>query len=315
MPSTRRAFVVAVAAGLTGCTATPGPGDEDSPDDGPADPDSPTPTRDDCTAGFHVTLEAFTPSRDLRAAVESATEREIVASAVEAGETTHETYGDAPLDDGLVVHDDSYYWLDAASVGSETVTAYLFDVSWENGRTAPEDATLYRFEDLPESDREAVRFLVPDGSGSADMGHPTESFSGRDRPVPYPEGGDDSVLLPADTVWVRYDDREYRLTTGRKTTIDRRRYRYSAKPVADDSDELRSWAADRFLVDLSLTDAQRELLAAAGKDYYGECSPASSALSDLREQLPADSELPDASGWYVGYDGDRYRLEILQWVE
>lgn len=315
MPSTRRAFLVAAAAGLAGCTATPGPGGEESPDDGPAATDEPTPTRDDCTAGFHVTLEAFAPSTDLRAHVETATERDVVASAIEAGETTYETYGDAPLDDGLVVRDGIYYWLDASSAGSDAVTAYLFDLSWENGRTAPDDATLYRFEDLPASDREAVRFLVPDGSGPEDMGHPTERLSGHDRPVPYPEGGDDSVLLPADTVWVRYDDREYRLSTGRETTIDRRRYRYTAQPVADDSDELQAWAADEFLVELSVTDAQRELLAAAATDYYEECSPASSALAGLREQLSADGELPNSSGWYVTYDGDRYRLQILQWVE
>ena len=316
MPSTRRTVLVAVAAGLAGCTATPDTTNEARPDDHPTDSDGSTPPDDDCTSGFHVALKAFAPSDDLRVHAESATEQELVTAAVETGETTRSTYGDATLGEGVVAHDDAYYWLSVTDAGAETVTAYLFDISWENGRTAPDDATVFAFDDLPESDREAVRFLVPDGSGEEGHGHPTESLSGRDRPVPYPEGGDDSALLPRDTVWVRYDDREYRLSTGRETTLDRRRYRYTAERIAGSRDELRAWADDRFLVDLSLTDAQRDLLEAARGDYYEECSPASEALAGLRDQLGESAGLPGPTeGWYVAFDGDRYRLEILQWVE
>lgn len=316
MPSTRRAFVVAVAAGLAGCTATPGRDTEVPHDDHPTDTDGPTPGHDDCTSGFHVSLEAYAPSDDLRVHVESETEQELVTAAVESGATVHETYRDAPLGDGVVSHDGAYYWLDVADAGTETVTGYLFDISWENGRTAPDDATVFAFEDLPESDRDAIEFLVPGGSGGEDVGHPTQSFTGRDRPVPYPDGGDDSRLLPRDTVWVRYDDREYRVSPGGETAVDRRRYRYTAERIAGSVDELRTWAAERFLVDLTLTDRQRDLLEAASTDYYEECSPASEALSGLRDQLGDSARLPGpAEGWYVAYDGDRYRLEILQWVE
>jgi hypothetical protein len=308
--------LVAVAAGLAGCTATPGRTDEDPPGDQPTDSDGPTPTGDDCTSGFHVALKAFAPSDDLAVHVEGATERDLVATAVESGSATHETYGESPLRAGVVEHEEAYYQLAVEEAGSETVPAFLFDISWENGRTAPDGSTLLAFEDLPEPDREAIRFLVPDGEGEEDEGHPSQSFTGRERPVPYPAGGDDSRLLEQDTVWVRYDGREYRVSTGAETTTELHRYRYTADEVAADRAALRTWAAETYLLDPSFSEAERDLLRQAGSDYYEECSPPSEALAGIQSKLPEDARLPaPAEGWYVDVDDDRHRLEILKWVE
>lgn len=315
MPATRRAFVVAVATGLAGCTAIPGRDTEDPPDDHPTDSDGPPPTADDCTSGFHVSLEAFAPSEDLPMHVTDP-ERELVASAVEGGSTTHRTYGEEPLRSGVVAHDGAYYWLAVSESGGESVPAYLFDISWEKGQPAPEDATLFAYDDLPESDREAIQFLVPNGEGEEDHGHPTEGLSGRDRPVPYRDGGDDSELLGHETVWVRYDGREYRLSPGEPTTTELNRYRYTAEQVASTDADLGAWAAERYVVDLELSDEQRDLLDAASADSYEECAPASDTLASIHNQLPDDGRLPrPADGWYVAYDGERHRLEILEWVE
>lgn len=321
MPSTRRAFVAAAVAGLAGCTALPTddtrspPGERSSPS--PSDGQGPTAdsSPNDCTAGFTVSLDPFAPSEDLPMRV-AEPNRTLVAAAVDDGETNHESYGEAPLRAGVVAHDGSYYWLTVAETGSEAVPAYLFDISWENGRTAPEDATLLQYDDLPASDQEAVRFLVPDGKGEEDMGHPTEGFSGRDRPVPYPAGGDGSELLGYDTVWVGYEGREYRVSPGERTTTERHRYRYTAEQLATDDAGLREWAADRYLVDLSLSEPQRHLLSDAAGDYYEECEPASDALAGIQAQLPEGRELPHPGrGWYVSVDGTRHRIEILRWVE
>lgn len=316
MPTTRRAFVLALTTGIAGCTAMPADSPRSPPGSQRTDTDHSPPgesTPNDCTSGYHVSLSPFSPTEDLPMRVDTG-DRSLVAAAVD-GEATVETVREAPLDRGVVAHEGAYYWLDITSSSGTEIPAFLFDISWENGRTAPGSATLFAYEDLPENDRRAVQFLVPGGDGER-LGHPTESFTGRERPVPYPDGGEGSELLAYDTVWVSYEGREYRLAPGGRTTTERHRYRYAAEQIARDDAMLRSWAADRYLVDLSPSDAQRALLDHATGDYYEECAPPSDALADLQSQLSDDDRLPNpAAGWYVAVDGTRHRLDILQWVE
>ncbi|WP_255149228.1 hypothetical protein [Halorarius halobius] len=316
MPSTRRAFVVAAAAGLGGCTSvlSDDAASEGSPVDG-TDPGTGTP--DDCTAGYYVDRYPFTPVEDLPATLDRAVEREVVAAAVADGETTYETYGQEPLDEGVVAHEDTYYWLSITAASATEVPAYLFDCSWEYGREAPADATVIAYADLPESDREAMQLLVaPEGSEEGER-HPSESLTIRERPVPYPEGGDDSELLARDTVWVRWNDREYRVSTGERTSTERHTYRYAAEQVADDDAGLRAWAGEEFVVDLSLSEAARDAYERAGGEAgYEACEPAPDGLDALLDQLPEDARLPGpADGWYVRVDGERSRLTVMQWVE
>lgn len=313
MPSTRRAFLVAVAVGAAGCTSRlDDPADDTPPTDVPPTPGE----EDDCAAGLQVELGPFAPAADLPMQVGGGTERAVVDAAVADGETTVRRYGEAPLDAGVVAHGGRYYHLTVAESATETVPAYRFDLSWTAGRTAPDDATVLSFESLPESDREAMRFLVPDGEGEEDVGHPENKLSISQRPVPYPDGGPDSELLSRAAVWVRWRDREYRVSTGEETTTERHTYRYRAAQVAADDSGLRSWAASEYLVDLSPSDAQRDLLDRARNDGYGECTPASDPLQALLDALPSDDGLPEpAEGWYVAFDGSRYRLSVLRWVE
>lgn len=315
MSPTRRAFVVAAAAGLGGCTSILS--DETGPDESPDGDASPARTPDDCTAGYHVDRHPFAPSEDLPARLDGQVDREVVAAAVADGETTHETYGQKPVDEGVVTHDGAYYWLSITAASAAEVPAYLVDCSWENGREAPSDATVLAYADLPESDRAAMRLLVaPEGTGEGER-HPTESLSIKERPVPYPEGGDDSELLARDTVWVRWDDREYRVSTGAETTTERHTYRYAAEHVADDDAALRTWASEEFVVDLSLSDAARDVYERAGGEAgYEACEPAPDGLDAILDQLPETARLPGpADGWYVRVDGERSRLAVLEWVE
>lgn len=317
MPSTRRAVLVAVASGLAGCTAMPErtdqrPQDEERPATKDRTATGDPRQSDDCAAGFHVSLAPFAPSDDLPIRVDG--HRALIAAAVDGG-TSVEMYGQEPLDGGVVAHDGAYYRLSVEQVARTRVTAYLFDVTWEEGRTAPEEATVLAFGNLPGSDRGAVRFLVPDGDGAEDGGHPTEEYTGRERPVPYPDGGDDSVLLDYDTVWVRHDGREYHLSPGAETTTEAHRYRYTVDRLADSEGSLRAWAAETYLVDLSPSVAQEDLLAKASKGTYRECAPASDALAGIQDQVAEDARLPQpADGWYVDVDGDRHLLTITRWV-
>lgn len=318
MSPTRRAVLTGLAAGVSGCTALPGnrinsPAGVQSPS---RTRDGKTPSENNCTAGYDVFLAPFAPTTDLPITLDREAERELVAAAVDEGSTTYETYAQAPLNvGGVVERDGSYYRLSVTQTGRKEIEAYLFDLSWEKGRTASSGATVYDYEQLPRIDREALERLV---SPEGEERRPTQGLTVRESPVPYPNGGDSSRLLPEDTAWVRWNDREYRISTGEQTTTNLRTFECGVNQIADDAPGLREWAATEYLVALSeLSDAQRRLLEQASDDgdSYQECTPASDALAGIRSQLPDDRRLPQpAEGWYIA-DGERkFRLEISRWV-
>lgn len=318
MSPTRRAVLTGLAVGVSGCTALPGNRTDSSAgvQSHSGTRDGKTPSESDCTAGYDVSVAPFAPATDLPITLDREAERELVAAAVDEGSTTYETYAQAPLDAGGVVErDESYYRLSVTQTGRKAVEAYLFDLSWEKGRTAPSGATVYDYEQLPRGDRVALERLV---SPEGEERRPTQGLTVRESPVPYPDGGDGSRLLPEDTAWVRWNDREYRVSTGEQTTTDLRTFEYGANQIADDAAELREWAATEYLVALSEpSDAQRRLLEQASDDgdSYRECTPASDALAGIRSQLPDDRRLPQpAEGWYVADGERRFRLEISRWV-
>ncbi|WP_276276910.1 hypothetical protein [Haloarcula regularis] len=91
----------------------------------------------------------------------------------------------------------------------------------------------------------------------------------------------------------------------------------AASAVAPDRDAFRALAREQYLLPAErFSDAERDILRAASADQYRECLPASEPLTSLRETLTDDARLPPPFeySWLVGLDGDRYRVETLEWV-
>lgn len=267
---------------------------------------------DDCTSGFDVSGERFDPVADLASALDGS-DRAIVTEAVETGSAERTTYGQEPLRGGLFVeHDGSFYETAVSTAETEVVTAYRLNLEWENGRDAPDEATVVEFSGLPDIDQEVLRSAVYGSDERRE--HPAESMSVNDFPAPYPDGGDASELVSGVT-WVRWNDRTYRVEIGESTTQERRTFRYTVKRVAMGSEEFRTVAASRYRIDLTdIPDDEREIVSKALGSGYEECSPASDALKNLQDRLPDDQRLPHpGDGWYVGFDGEEYEFTIMQW--
>lgn len=305
MPASRRQILgVAATVFSAGCSATDLTG---------AGTGTGTGTDDDCASGFDVSGETFDPVTDLTADL-GADQRAIVAEAVETGHTERTTYGQEPLRGGIFVeHDGAFYETGVTTTGTEEVPAYRLNLSWEQGQRAPDGATVVGFSDLPASDREVLHRAVHGGEEREE--HPAESLTVNDFPAPYPDGGASSELVGGVT-WVRWNDRVYRVEVGGSASQERYTYRYAVERVATDPEEFRSAVAARYLVNLAeLPDAARDVVSQALDSGYEECAPASDGLERVRARLSDDQRLPyPADGWYVRFDGDEYRLSIVQWV-
>ncbi|MEF8854724.1 MAG: hypothetical protein V5A24_04430 [Haloarculaceae archaeon] len=148
-------------------------------------------------------------------------------------------------------------------------------------------------------------------------------------PVPYPNGTDDSRLVEADVIWVRWNDRTYRVAPGEAATTTRFTARNSLSSVADTADGFPAHVVEQSLIGLSaVTDAEQSILRQAaaddGSEEYGPASEeygpaseeygtASEELTCLRERLPRDRHLPQphARDWFLAFGGTRYRLSIV----
>lgn len=320
MVPSRRAFVAAAAAAFAGCTGAPGVGPASDGESSPtASPAASTPTStptetssDDCASGYNVTARLFRPADGLVADLEDDA-RDLVATAAEEGEAVVTSYRQPILDEGIYVVHGGRYYRTGLSRSSEEVTAFLLDISWKNGRTAPDNARVVQFDDLPQADRGALLLaMFPEGGER----HPTRSLGVNGFPAPYPGGGDDSRLVGSGTVWVEREGRQYRVEMGERTTTDRHTYRYTVERIAEDAAGFDRAVAEQYLVrldDQSATAA--DVMDAAIAGGHRECSPASDGLSTLLDRLPEDGRLPrPARGWFVAYEDDRYELSMLEWV-
>lgn len=269
---------------------------------------------DDCHSGFDVYGEAFDPATDLVFEPEEEG-RAIVAEAVETGRVERTTYGQESLRDGVFVeHDEAFYETSVSTAAVESVAAYRLNVEWERDQSAPGDATVVDFADLPKADREVLDLAIY-GSDERTR-HPQQSLSVNDFPAPYPDGGDASTLVGGEVTWVRWNDRTYRVEVGGSATKDRRTFRYEVERVAASPEEFRTVVASRYRVDLAeLSSDEEAIVREALDDSYEECSPASDGLEGLRNRLSDEPGLPfPVEGWYVRFDGEDYRFAIDEWV-
>jgi hypothetical protein len=279
-------------------------------------------TPDGCRSGFYVSAEPFDPATALPVTLDPV-ERSLVESTVANGPTQVSSYAyDPPLPGGSYVeHEGRFYRLGVRRVGSTEVAAWLVDLTWEDGQTAPQDATRFDYADLPLVDQRALRLAIYGprygSEGETEERHPSESLEVHEYPAPYPDGADDSRLVGVGTVWVRWNDRIYRVAVGGEATNMRHTFRVETTAVAHDDEAFRGHVRQQYLVDRAgVSDGERKILDQATGGTYEECEPTSSALSSLRERLGDDDTLPQPrdSAWLVGYDGDRYSLEITNWV-
>lgn len=303
MPSRRSVLSAAGVALSSGCLGTWGG----------------SPLGDGCVSGFSVHGRPFDPAGELPLIL-SAGQRSLVERLVDDHPAEISTYfGDPPIRGGVFVeHRGTFYEVSAEEIGRTEVPARLLELSWNAGQTAPGDARTVHFEELPRPDRRVVRLVVEGPEYGGQEGHPSEGMTVSEFPAPYPDGVADSTLVGAGETYVRWNDRTYLVEVGGEATTSRYTYRYDIAAVADGPDAFRSVVADRFLVALAdPSEPVADILAAATGDGYQECEPASEGLRQLRQQLPAEKELPHPrdGAWYVAFEGDRYELGIIDWIK
>lgn len=315
------AGLLAATGGCLGVREGTGPDAPTEDERPPDDTRSPTdgPRGGSCSGGFTVDLSAFDPATDLPVALHDA-ERELVDRAVADGPVTVETYDDsAPLPDGsFLERDGAYHRLDVAETAAEEVPARELDLEWEAGQTAPDDAAVLAFEDLPANDRNALEQAVFGSPYGPETGLPQEGLTMQDVPVPYPDDTADSALVGAGWTWLRWDDRTYRVRVGTQATVTRHSYEVAVPFVAEGAGPFREAVAERFLVDLSgVSGPERAILeAATTEDGHEECEPASDGLAALQERLADAPTLPHPADGehYAAFDGERWALAVRNWV-
>ncbi|MUV59173.1 hypothetical protein, partial [Halogeometricum sp. CBA1124] len=141
-------------------------------------------------------------------------------------------YGPRPLkEDSYVVLDGAYYRVVLEESHVEEFPALVLTVEWTAGQTAPANATVLRFGELPPADRMGLRTAVYGGVYRAQV-HPVQRLVHSETPVPFPDGTDESVLASCDSCWIRWDDRVYRLASHRETTVNQSVYRYGSTRAA-----------------------------------------------------------------------------------
>lgn len=275
---------------------------------------------DNCVSGFSVHADSFQPAEELPIQL-SAGQQDFVDQLVQNGSTELTTYaGDPPLRDGVYISvDETYYRTAIEGTDTTEVPAHRLDIFWEKGQEAPATASVVPYSELPERDQEGLRLAIngPEASGEERRGHPRESLSVRDAPIPYPNGTDGSRLVNQEETWVRWNERTYRVTSGDPATTTRHTYRHAASAVAESSDRFRQHIVQECLIRLDdLTDAERTILQQAATDSYQECEPASDGLERLRERLPDDRQLPHPHDqeWFVQFEGSRYEFGVTNWI-
>ena len=271
--------------------------------------------------GYTMSISHFAPTEQLTTGFRPAQQHLVNRIITEEG-VVLQTYGQRPIrTERYTLYDEAYYRIDYEQTGAEEVHAQLADLSWEKGQDAPEEKTVVTYTDLPEVDQNALEFLIH-GPEYSREGLPTQGMTVTDASAPYPKGTADSELVGAGTMWVRWDDRIYKVTISiDERTITQRTFDYTATRVAGSKEGFREYVGKRYLRSIEdISNEEKSVLEAAieaGEDgKYEDCNEPSPGYKKLEQRMRNLSDLPDPDNdhWYISYEGERYLLEIGGWV-
>ncbi len=277
---------------------------------------------DDCSFGFELTMTPATEADFLEETLTGPSRdrpddwRAIVSETVERGEARYTTVHAAPVRDGdRIEYEGGYYRFAREEVTTEEVEARVFRAEYESGRDPPTGASVVAFEDLPETDRAALRDVLPDLDRRLAE---SQGFTVGGYPVVYPDGAEpDSVLLGEGSTWVRYDGEVIEISVEGTERVERATYRYTATELAADREAYLQYVRETFVVELGdLPEEEREVLSRAieaGEDGVQLCEP-EGAQRAVVERLDgiAESKTPHDRTWFLEYDGEVYLTSLLE---
>jgi len=299
----RRSLLAGVAAGaaaLAGCATLP--------------------FSNRCSAGYSLDVTPLTDAETVDVVVDeppaphAETARNLLDAAVDGGAATYTTYRSPPLEDAShVVHEGAYYRVERAVTETRERTARTIEIEFDRDATPAPDATVVPLSDLPEADREAFHAVYP-AEKLAAAGHP-ESFSGAG-PYVYPDGAD-SRLVGSDGLYVRYENRTYRVSAGETHTVEEHTYRYTATEVGADREGFLAFVRERFVVPLDdLPEAEAAAFDRAVGETVSECEPLPEGFADLVHRLRSipDDRRTGYREWLVTRNGRTYRVDLMEFV-
>lgn len=288
----------------------------------PSETDSTLTTEDlqECTYGFSVHVEPFEPIKQLPMGYcEPDSPCPIIDEAIKKGSATIEQFGGPPRRANVIVElEGEFYRVYHKTVGTESVPAQRVTLYWERGQTAPDEARTLHYNNLPESDQVALRYLI-DGPKYNNRGHPQEKIKSTEVHAPFPSGTEDSRLNGKKTVWVEWRDRTYKVQlVGPAPNMERATYRYEVSKIACSPEAFREFVIAQYVASLNNpSPALRGLLEKAIKDGYEECEPASSPLEELQSKLEDFPALPHPQDEesYVNFEDRRYLIRVNSWIK
>lgn len=238
-------------------------------------------------------------------------QRALARRAIRRGRSTA-VYGPRPLkEESYVVLDGAYHRVVLRDSRVQAVPAIVMTIEWDAERTAPANATVRQFSELPRADQKGLRSAVYGGLYREQV-HPDQRLVHSGTPVLYPGGTEESALASCDSCWVRWNDRVYRLSSHGGTTVNESVYTFGASQVAPNATAFRRMIADEYLVNIDGYPPEELAIVdkAIAGGYEKRADSRIPAVERLMDRLGNQTtSVPESGGGlYVEYEGTRYRL-------
>jgi hypothetical protein len=167
---------------------------------------------------------------------------------------------------------------------------HVLELEYDQGVSAPTDATVVAYEDLPVVDRAAYDTLT---------------------------GGERGKRFVADSpVWVRDGDQEVEIRVTGTQQTERETFRTTLERVVDTAEGFAEYVRENHIATLSdLSEAEADVLRQSTEAEYEECEPLSERLHGVVDRLRGlpDTYRPDGS-LLVEFEGETYEADLLNAV-